>query len=72
MHQSFDQQHMLAGNGQFVAKENLKQWRFALLALLVDRLDKGARDRNIDRPHQIAMKRKLFSRIPSATTVRPR
>src|ERR1019366_6099718 len=56
VHQPLDQQHMLACNRQFVAEKNLQHRSFALLALLVARLDKGADDGYIDRPHQVGHK----------------
>src|SRR5271155_2047562 len=54
MHQPLDEQYMLACDRQFVAKQNLKHRRFALLlALLVARLDKRADDGHFDRAYQI-------------------
>src|SRR6266404_1257057 len=44
---------MLACNREFVAEENFQHSGFALLALLVARLDKRADEGNIDRPDQV-------------------
>src|SRR5580704_10884628 len=38
MHQALDEQHMLAGNGEFVAEKNLEHARLRLVELLVARL----------------------------------
>jgi len=49
---------MLAFDIELVGEENLKHRRFALVGLLVSRLDERADDRHIQGPHQVGHKHK--------------
>ena len=53
MDEAFDQQHVLAGDFQFVAEVDFEHGRFGLVELLVARLDEGADHGHVDGPDEI-------------------